>query len=105
MSYYPQGAALVGDTDAAAMLDDQGFGILLVSLVMLGLFLVVAMRPTAYGVRFGLFVPGVLMLLVGGILHPLWAIADEVQHHDEITLETLIEMRLQQLWDVSAEGF
>lgn len=105
VSYYPQGAALVGDTDAAAMLDDQGFGILLVSLVMLGLFLVVAMRPTtAYGVRFGLFVPGVLMLLVGGILHPLWAIADEVQHHDEITLETLIEMRLQQLWDVSAEG-
>ena len=105
VSYYPQGAALVGDTDAAASLNDQGVGILFVSLVMLGLFLVVAMRPTtAYGVRFGLFVPGVLMLLVGGILHPLWAIADEVQHQDEITLETLIEMRLQQLWDVSAEG-
>jgi hypothetical protein len=42
--------------------------------------------------------------MVGGVLHPLWAIADEVQHAEEITLDDLIEMRLQQLWDVSAEG-
>ena len=104
-SYYPQGAAFVGDVDRAEQLDDHGVGLLLVSLMMLVLLLVVAMRPTtAYGVRFGLFVPGVLMLLVGGILHPIWAMADEVQHQDEITLDTLIEMRLQQLWDVSAEG-
>ncbi len=104
-SYYPQGAALAGDVDRAEALNSHGAGLLLVSTVMLILFSVIAMRPTtAYGVRFGLFVPGVLMLLVGGILHPLWAMADEVQHQDEITLETLIEMRLQQLWDVSAEG-
>ncbi len=104
-SYYPQGAAFVGDLERPEQLDDHGVGLLLVSVMMLLLFLVVAMRPTtAYGVRFGLFVPGVLMLLVGGVLHPLWAMADEVQHQDEITLDTLIEMRLQQLWDVSAEG-
>ena len=30
--------------------------------------------------------------------------ADEVQHAEEITLDELIDMRLQQLWDVSAEG-
>jgi hypothetical protein len=29
---------------------------------------------------------------------------DEVQHAEEITLDDLISMRLQQLWDVSAEG-
>ena len=104
-SYYPQGAAFVGDVDRSEALDAHGMGLLLVSVAMLLMFVVVAMRPTtAYGVRFGLFVPGVLMLLVGGILHPLWAMADEVQHQDEITLETLIDMRLQQLWDVSAEG-
>ena len=104
-SYYPQGAAFVGDVERSEALDDHGVGLLLVSVMMLVLFAVVAMRPTtAYGVRFGLFVPGVLMLLVGGVLHPLWAMADEVQHQDEITLDTLIDMRLQQLWDVSAEG-
>ena len=104
-SFYPQGAAFVGDMDRYEQLDDHGVGTLIVSVMMLLLFLVVAMRPTtAYFVRYGLFVPGVLMLLVGGILHPMWAIADEVQHQDEITLETLVEMRLQQLWDVSAEG-
>ena len=30
--------------------------------------------------------------------------ADEVQHDDELVLDDLIDMRLQQLWDVSAEG-
>ena len=104
-SYYPQGAAHVGNVEDPMTLSDQGFGMLFVSLAMLGLFVVVAFRPTtAYTVRFGLFVPGVLMLLAGGILHPIWAMVDEVQHPDEITFDELIEMRLQQLWDVSAEG-
>ena len=104
-SYYPQGAALVGDVENPLPLSDQGFGLLLVSLMMLVLFSVVALRPTtAYGVRFGLFVPGVLMLIVGGILHPIWAMVDEVQHPEEITIDELLDMRLQQLWDVSAEG-
>jgi hypothetical protein len=44
------------------------------------------------------------MLIVGGIAHPIWAMVDEVQHPEEITIEDLLEMRLQQLWDVSAEG-
>lgn len=104
-SYYPQGAALVGNTDEPLPLNDQGFGLLMVSIMMLVLFSGVALRPTtAYGVRFGLFVPGVLMLIVGGIVHPIWAMVDEVQHPDEITIEELLDMRLQQLWDVSAEG-
>ena len=104
-SYYPQGAALLGDLDDPYRLHGQGLALLLLSMVMLGVFLLVAMRPTtSYKLRMGLFVPGAVLLLVGGVLHPLWAMADEVQHEDEITLDTLIEMRLQQLWDVSADG-
>ena len=86
-------------------LDNQGPGMLSVSLLMLAVFSLVALQPTtAYGVRFGLFVPGVLLLIVGGVLHPALAMVNEVQHPDEITVEDLIDMRLQQLWDVSAEG-
>ena len=104
-SYYPQGAAFVGDASNPMTLDNQGPGMLLVSLLMLAVFSLVALRPTtAYGVRFGLFVPGVLLLIVGGVLHPALAMVNEVQHPDEITVEDLIDMRLQQLWDVSAEG-
>ena len=104
-SYYPQGAALLGDLDAAYTLHDQGLALLLISIIMLGVLLLMAFRPTtSYSLRFGMFVPGVVLLMVGGIIHPLWAMADEVQHEDEITLDELIEMRLQQLWDVSAEG-
>ncbi len=105
VSFYPQGAALIGDLDNPHKLSKQGFGLLLLSVLLLVIFLVVAWRPTtSYGLRFGVFVPGVILLMVGGVLHPLWAIADEVQHAEEITLDDLIEMRLQQLWDVSAEG-
>ena len=105
VSFYPQGAALIGDLDNPHKLSKQGFGLLLLSVLLLVIFLVVAWRPTtSYGLRFGVFVPGVILLMIGGVLHPLWAIADEVQHAEEITLDDLIEMRLQQLWDVSAEG-
>ena len=104
-SYYPQGAALVGNIDEPLELNDQGVGLLLVSLLMLGVFMFVAFRPTtAYAVRFGLFVPGVLLLVVGGVLNPAAAMFNQVQHPEEITVDELIDMRLQQLWDVSAEG-
>ena len=97
-SYYPQGAALVGNADDPLKLSDQGVGLLLVSLMLLGVFMLVALRPTtAYSVRFGLFVPGVLLLVLGGILNPGVAIYNEVQHPEEITVEQLIDMRLQQL--------
>ena len=104
-SYYPQGAALIGNLDDPYVLHDQGIALLLLSVVMLGVFLLVAFRPTtSYSLRFGLFLPGVFLLLLAGVIHPLLAMADEVQHADEITLDELIDMRLQQLWDVSAEG-
>lgn len=104
-SYYPQGAALLGDLDDPYTLHGQGLALLILSLAMLGVFLLVAMRPTtSYNLRFGMFVPGAVLLLAGGVLHPLWAMADEVQQEGEITLEEMIDMRLQQLWDVSADG-
>jgi len=104
-SFYPQGAALVGELDEPLDLANQGFGMLLFSLLAFVAFIAFAWQPTtALVVRYGLFVPGVLMLFVGGIVHPIWAISDEVQHPEEITIDDLLEMRLQQLWDVSAEG-
>ncbi|MEL0312842.1 MAG: hypothetical protein VXA43_05575, partial [Candidatus Poseidoniales archaeon] len=104
-SYYPQGTGLVGSLDHSVDLDNQGVGLLLVSLLMLGAFTFVAFRPTtAYGVRFGLFVPGVLLLVVGGVLNPAVVMYNQVQHPEEITVDELIDMRLKQLWDVSAEG-
>ena len=48
--------------------------------------------------------PGVLLLVVGGVLNPAVAMFNQVQHPEEITVDELIDMRLQQLWDVSAEG-
>ena len=104
-SYYPHGVALLGDVDRPYVLHEQGLALLILAVIMFGVFLFVAARPTtSYGLRFGLFVPGVIMLLIGGILHPIFAMADEAQYDNEITLDDLIEMRLQQLWDVSSPG-
>ena len=104
-SFYPSGTVLLGDESESYVLKEQGISVLLLSIVMLGIFLLVGFRPTtSYPLRFGIFLPGVVFLFVGGVIHPLWSIADEVQYEDEITFEDLIEMRLQQLWDVSADG-
>lgn len=104
-SYYPHGAVILGDDSEAFVLHEQGIALLLLSSLLFGVFLLLATRQTtSYKLRYGLLVPGVLLLFAGGILHPLWAMADEVQLEDEVTLDTLIDMRLQQLWDISAPG-
>ncbi len=104
-SFYPSGTVLLGDESDSYALNEQGVSVLLLSIVMFGVFLLVAFRPTtSYPLRFGVFLPGVICLFIGGIIHPLWSIADEVQYEDEITIDDLIDMRLQQLWDVSADG-
>ena len=104
-SYYPRGAAILGDADNPTALHAQSASMLVASLLMLGVFLLVALRPTtSHSLRFGFFVPGVIFLLIGGVIHPLWVFADQIQGTDELTLEDLLEMRLQQLWDVSYDG-
>ena len=52
----------------------------------------------------GVFTPGVVMILVGGIFHPMWILADEGKKESEIQFDDLIDMRLQQLWDISYPG-
>jgi hypothetical protein len=104
-SFYPSGTVLLGDESESYALKEQGVSVLLLSIVMLGVFLLVGFRPTtSYSLRFGVLLPGVIFLFIGGVIHPLWSIADEVQYEEEITIDDLIEMRLQQLWDVSADG-
>ncbi|MAJ01507.1 MAG: hypothetical protein CMA10_03770 [Euryarchaeota archaeon] len=104
-SYYPQGTVFLGDESNAYPLKEQGVSVLILSIVMFGVFLLIAFRPTtSYALRFGIFIPGIVFLFIGGIIHPLWSIGDEVQYDNEITVDDLIETRLQQLWDVSAEG-
>ena len=104
-TYYQQGTVYLGDESDAYPLKEQGVSVLILSIVMFGVFMLIAFRPTtSYSLRFGIFIPGIVLLFLGGIIHPLWSIGDEVQYDDEITIDDLIDMRLQQLWDVSAEG-
>ena len=59
-------------------------------------------KTTLRNVRMFVFVPGVILLFLGGIVSPLWAMADEVQSDSEWSLDRLLEERVQQLWDVSS---
>ena len=68
---------------------------------MLGLVIELRTETTSKAVRFGIFVPGVLVLFVGGIVSPMWAIAGEMPSSDEMTLDELIESRLDQIWHAS----
>jgi len=57
---------------------------------------------TTKRLRFYVFVPAVVMLFLGGIVSPLWTMADEMQSESEWSLEELLDERIQQLWDVSS---
>ena len=59
-------------------------------------------KTTSKNVRMFVFAPGVILLFLGGIVSPLWAMADEVQSDSEWSLDRLLEERVQQLWDVSS---
>ncbi len=102
---YPAGSALLGDETEALSLSESGFGLLFISFLALIFFILDSLRnSTSSLLRIGVFTPGVLLILVGGIFHPMWALADEVQKESEIQFDDLIDMRLQQLWDISYPG-
>jgi hypothetical protein len=104
-SFYPVGAASLGDENGAVQLETTTYGFLILCLFVLILFCVDGLRhSTSTSLRFGLFAPGVVLMLLGGVFHPLWAGADEVQLDEEYSLDELVEYRLQQLWDVSYPG-
>ena len=104
-AFYPPGSALLGDEDKAISLAKSGYGLLFISFCALIGFIVDGLRnSTSKVLRFGVFAPGVIVLLIGGIFHPLWVLGEEVQTESEIQFDDLIEMRLQQLWDVSYPG-
>ena len=77
--------------------------ILLPSLIALVFFAMdIRRKSTSNMTRFGVFLPICFVLLMSGIVSPLWAMADEVQGDEEWTFEQLLEERVQQLWDVSS---
>ena len=105
-TFYPAGSAILGDEDEAITLSRSGFGLLFVSFLVLIFFVLDSLRnSTSSLLRIGVFTPGVLLILVGGIFHPMWALADEGRNESEIEFDDLIDMRLQQLWDISYPGF
>jgi len=59
-------------------------------------------KTTSQNVRMFVFVPSVIFLFLGGLVSPLWAMADEVQSESEWSLDRLLDERVQQLWDVSS---
>lgn len=77
--------------------------ILLPSIIALIFFMMdIRRKSTSNMTRFGVFLPICFVLLMSGVVSPLWAMADEVQDPDEWTFDQLLEERIQQLWDVSS---
>lgn len=104
-SFFPAGYAMIDDSQTAVTLQRSSSPLLFFSILSFLGFGFAALRMTTSAfVRFGLFTPGVILLLFGGIISPVWSLADEVQLEDELSFDEMIEMRLQQLWDVSYPG-
>ena len=59
-------------------------------------------NPSSKPKRMALLVPSIVLLILSGIVNPLWAMADEIQSESEWSIDQLLEQRVQQLWDVSS---
>ena len=98
-----QGYGMKADQYGSVDLDGtSGIMVLVLSFaLLLGLVIELRTETTSKAVRFGIFIPGVLVLFLGGIVSPMWAIAGEMPSSDEMTLDELIESRLDQIWHAS----
>lgn len=98
-----QGYGMKADEYGAEKLEGtSGVMVLVLSIaILLGLVIELRTETTSNVVRFGIFVPGVLALIFGGIVSPMWAIAGEMPSSDEMTLDELIDNRLDQIWHAS----
>ena len=98
-----QGYGMKADQYGAEELSGiSGIMVLVLSFaILIGLMIEFRSETTSRAVRFGIFVPGVLVLITGGIVSPMWAIAGEMPSSDEMTLDELIDNRLDQIWHAS----
>jgi len=95
--------SIVGSESNSEPLEaSSGAMILILSMAMLlGLFFEMRLDTTSSSIRYGLFIPGVLVLLAGGIISPMWAMSGQAQDSDEMNLDELLDNRLNQLWHAS----
>lgn len=101
-----EGLGMKADDSGAKELNAaSGLMVLVLSLALLvGFAIEIKEDTTSKAIRFGIFVPGVLVLILGGLISPLWAIAGEMNSSDDMSLDELIDTRLDQLWHASHPG-
>ena len=103
---YPAGGGQVEGSAPSVSLSDPPSGVRALPGLMLlfvGL-LEFTRRTTSWTLRFGLTVPGLALLMLGGVFNPLISASTAVQQEGELDLDSLIDQRLSQLWDVAHPG-
>ena len=97
------GLGMKGDSNNAVELKgESGYMAMILCLaVVVGLMIELRKGSTSKPIRYGVFLPGVFILLIGGVLSPMWSVAEDIQTSNEMTLEELIDSRLDQIWHAS----
>ena len=99
---FPAGTAYLGNENRMEELTESNARLLFIPiLISFYLLFELVKLSTSRLMRFGFVVPGLVLLLVGGVVHPLVFISSESISESEVDLDKLIEMRIDQLWDVS----
>ena len=75
---------------------------LIISLsLLIGLSLHIRLETTSKTMKYGVFVPGAVIILLSGIVSPFWTMSEEFKSEDEMSLDELVDVRLEQLWHAS----
>ena len=104
-SYFPAGSGFIAENGERISLDEQGyFGVFFFGFFFLCTCLLFTQPTTNRSLRYTLFTPAVIILLGAGIILPTTTIIAQQSDDGTLSFDELIDMRLNQLWDVSAPG-
>jgi hypothetical protein len=102
---WPELGMISEDTNSEELHGASGSMILVLSLAMIiGILIEIRKESTSNKIRYGIIAPGMLILLLGGIISPMWMMAGESVSTDDYGLDELIDDRLDQLWHASHPG-
>ncbi|MGY8702104.1 MAG: hypothetical protein ACKVHH_05280 [Candidatus Poseidoniales archaeon] len=102
---WESGTTIMGDSSQSEIIEASGLFSLVFGLMMLfGVIGAAAVQPTwKWTRRLMLPLSGVLIIL-GGIAHPVSMWGESLPEEDSINIERLLENRLEQIWQVLAPG-
>jgi len=99
------GYALVGDADEKIALDEAGlFSLAFGMILLIGIIGSAALQPNWNMTRRLMLPLSGILVLTGGVVHPIMMWTEAMPDDEALTIDELLQQRLEQIWQVNSPG-